>query len=98
MLATNWAKRLLYRLNFVKRRGSSAAKLTMTNFEELKEQYLLDIKAVTVMEDILPELVVNWDHSGITIVLGSSQTMELKGSKRVEIVGILDKLLFCVVQ
>ena len=89
-LTTNWAKSLLYQLNFVKRR-SSAAKISVTNFEELKEQYLLDIKAVTIMEEVPPEHILNWDHTGISIVPGSAWTMELKGFKRVEIVGISDK-------
>ena len=43
------------------------------------------------MEEILPALVLNWDPTGINIVPGSSWTMELKGSQRVEIVGISDK-------
>ena len=43
------------------------------------------------MEDIPPELVINWDHTGISIVPESSWTIKLKGSKRVEIVGISDK-------
>ena len=43
-LTTNWVKSLLYRLNFVKRKGSSVAKIPVTNFQELKKQYL---KAVT---------------------------------------------------
>ena len=43
-LTTNWVKSLLYKLNFVKRKGSSAAKIPVTNFQELKKQYL---KAVT---------------------------------------------------
>ena len=55
------------------------------NFEALKEQFHLDNK----MGNIPPELVFNWDHTGISIVPGS---MELKESKRVEIVGISDKL------
>ena len=90
-LTTNWAKSLLFRLNFVKRRGSSTAKVSVQNFEELKEQFIADIKAVVDMEDIPSELIFNWDHTGISIVPGSSWTMELKGSKRVEIVGINDK-------
>ena len=90
-LTTNWAKSLLYRLNFVKRRGSSAALIAVKNFEELKEQFLLDISAVVEMEDVPPQLVINWDQTGISIVPGSSWTMELKGSKRVEIAGISDK-------
>ena len=72
-------------------RGSSTAKMTMKNCEELKEQFLLDIKAVVDMEDVPPEIVFNWDQTGINIVPGSSWTMELKGSKRMEIVGISDK-------
>lgn len=43
------------------------------------------------MEEIPPELVFNWDHTGITIVSGSSWTMDLKGSQIVEIVGFSDK-------
>ncbi|SMN02226.1 hypothetical protein SPONN_625 [uncultured Candidatus Thioglobus sp.] len=87
-LTTNWAKSLLYRMKFVKRKGSTSHKVSVTNFEELKK---LDIKAVRDMEDVPPELIFNWDHTGISIVPGSSWTMELKGSKRVEIIGIDDK-------
>ena len=43
------------------------------------------------MEDVPPQLVINWNQTGIRIVPGSSWTMELKGSKRVEIAGISDK-------
>ena len=43
------------------------------------------------MEDIPRELIFNWDHTGISIVPGLSWTMELKGSKRVEVVGINNK-------
>ncbi len=63
----------------------------MTNFEAVKEQFVLDVKAVVELEDVPPELVFNWDQTGISIVPGSSWTMEPKGSKRVEIVRISDK-------
>ena len=57
------------------------------------------MKAITEMEDIPPQLIFNWDQTGISVVPGSSWTMDEKGSKRVEIVGISDKLqytaLFC---
>ena len=33
-LSKNWAKSLLYKLNFVKKRGSSTAKVTVQNYEE----------------------------------------------------------------
>ena len=57
------------------------------------------MKAITEMEDIPPQLIFNWDQTGISVVPGSSWTMDEKGSKQVEIVGISDKrqytALFC---
>ena len=50
MLTKNWARSLLCRLNFVKRRGSFAAKIMVKNFDEVKEQFLFDIKGVVEMK------------------------------------------------
>ena len=50
--------------------------MTAKNFEDLKEQFLIDIKVVVDMEDVPPELVFNWDQTGISIVPGSSWTIE----------------------
>uniref|UniRef100_A0A1X7SRZ0 Uncharacterized protein n=1 Tax=Amphimedon queenslandica TaxID=400682 RepID=A0A1X7SRZ0_AMPQE len=65
VITTGWAKSVLYRLNFLKRRGSSAAKITFSNFE-LKQQYLFDFKSVVVMDEIPQKLIFNWDHTGIS--------------------------------
>lgn len=43
------------------------------------------------IEDVPPELIFNWDQTGISIVPRSSWAMEVKGSKRVEIMGMDDK-------
>ena len=67
------------------------AKMTVENFEAKKGQFLFDITAIVEMEEIPSQLVFIWDQTGISIILGSSWTMELKGSKRVEIVRISDK-------
>ena len=91
LITVNWAKSLLYRMGFVKRRGSTAMKMTVNNFESVKEQFLLDVQTAVKMEDVPPELLFNWDQTGIIIVPESSWTVELKGSKRVEITGISDK-------
>ena len=96
-ITSNWAKSLLGRMNFVRRRGSSTAKMTVTNFEAVKEQFLLDVNAVVEMKDIPQELILNWDQTGISIVPGSTWTMEAKGSKWVKIVGTSDKQQFTVV-
>ena len=43
------------------------------------------------MEDIPPDLIINWDQTAIKYVPVSSWTQEQKGSKKVEITGIDDK-------
>ena len=43
------------------------------------------------MEEILAELVLNWDQIGIKLVLSSVWTMERQGEKWVEMVGINNK-------
>ena len=40
-----WEKSLLTRMNFVKRKGSTAAKLPFADFERLKGEYLERIKS-----------------------------------------------------
>ncbi len=87
----SWAKYFLAKLNFVKRKATTKAKLTVDDFESKKQQYLIDIKAVVEMEDIPKQMIINWDQTGINYVPVSQWTMAQKGSKRVEVVGITDK-------
>ena len=91
LITANWAKSLLYRMGFVKRRGSTTMKITVNNFDSIKEQFLFEIQTAAEMEDIPPELILNWEQTGISIVPRWSWTMELKGAKRVAIAGISDK-------
>ena len=43
------------------------------------------------MEEVPPELVLNWDQTDIKIVPTDTWTMELRGSKHVELMGFQDK-------
>lgn len=96
----NWALSLLHRMNFVKRKGSTAkSKDTVADFNECQKAFLHEVVATVEMEDIPAELILNWDQTGIKIVPSSNWTMELQGSKRVEMIGTNDKrqitALFC---
>ena len=42
----NWAKYFFGKMNFVKRKATTKSKLIVKNFEEVKYQFLLDIKTV----------------------------------------------------
>ena len=42
-----------------------------------------------------PELILNWDQTGIKIIPSYSWTMDVKGAKRIEIVGLSIKVDNC---
>ena len=60
-----WASSIMTRMNFVKRCGNSKAKVTVSNFDTLKKQYVSDIQVISEFEEIPDELILNWDHTGI---------------------------------
>ena len=44
-----------------------------------------------ILDEIPLDLIINWDQTGINYVPVSSWTMEVEGSKRLELVGKDDK-------
>lgn len=64
-LTRGWAKSFLSRMGFVKRRVTTkSSRMTVENFNEIKEQFLADIRAVVELESVSPELIFNWDQTG----------------------------------
>lgn len=88
----SWAKYLLTKMNFVKCKATTKKpKFSVSNFEEIKSQFLMDIMASVTMEEIPSDMVINWDQTAIKYIPLSDWTMAQKGSKRVEVFGIDDK-------
>ena len=90
-LNKEWARSVLRRMGYTKRRACSKSKVSPDNFREIKEQFLIDVEAVIDMEEVPPSLVVNWHHTAMKIIPSSQWTMEKGGTKRVEIAGVEDK-------
>ena len=90
-ITKHWARSLLLRMHYVKRRGNAKAKVNPLDFEELKALFAFDIKSIVQIDKIPDDLVINWDHTGVNYVPVSSWTMEREGSKRVEITALDDK-------
>ena len=87
-----WAQSLLERMGYVKRKATtSKGKYSLADFEQVKKQFLKDVTETVLMEEIPPELVLNWDQTGINIVPASLWTMDQQGKKRVEMIGLKDK-------
>ena len=91
-ISKTWAKSLLKRMNFVKRRGSTACtNVKIENFDQLKDEFIERIDKTVNDFEIPSSLIINWDHAGLNIVPVSNWTMASEGSKRVEISGFGDK-------
>ena len=65
MLKKSWAKYLLCKMNFVKHKATTKCKVDVKNFEQIKGESLITIKAVVMFKDIPYELIINWDQTGI---------------------------------
>ena len=53
-ITKGWVKSLFNRMGYVKRKGSNAGKITVAQFQEVKEVFLADIQAEVLMNDIPP--------------------------------------------
>ena len=85
-----WAKSFLQRLGFTKRKGTKAVKKLPTDFATMTA-FIERVKAVTDEHSVPPELVLNWDQTGCSVVPGGDWTMEERGSRQVKITGLDDK-------
>ena len=86
-----WAKSVLQQVGYVKRKCSNAGKVSVERFEELKDEFLADIKAEVVMNDIPIELVFNWDQTGVQLVPTGEWTMHHAKAKVIPIAHSDDK-------
>ena len=63
----------------------------MSNFDEMKDNFLMDIKAVVIMEEVPDDMILNWDQTAIKYIPVSNRTMATEGSKRIGLIGQDDK-------
>ena len=52
----------------------------MSNFDEMKDNFLMDIKAVVIMEEVPDDMILNWDQTTIKYIPVSNRTMATEGS------------------
>ena len=73
----SWSKSLLTRMNFVKRKGSTAAKIATSEFDSLKQSYLERTMQAVFSNGIVPQMIINM---AINLVPSSSWTMDERGN------------------
>ena len=84
-------------MGFVKRKGSTSAKVPVPEFDKRKEQYLSDIHAEVITNDIPPSLVINWDQTAFHFVPVSAWTMSRQGELSNPIAGLDNKRQITVI-
>ena len=62
-------------MGYVKQKVFNAGKVTLSNFAELKEEFLTDTSAEVLMNDIPPQLIFNWEQTAIQLVPTGQWTM-----------------------
>ena len=53
-LNKEWARSVLHRMGFTKRRANGKSKIQPDDFEEIKEEFLTDVQSVIDMEEVPP--------------------------------------------
>ena len=96
-LNKEWARSVLIRMGYPKRRACSKSKIFPEDLLQIQQQYLRDIKASVQLEDIPADLTLNWDQTAMKIVPAGKWTMDKKGSKHVKVVAIDDKRMITAV-
>ena len=78
ILKKTWAQSLLQWMGFVKRRETTKSNVAVAGLEACKDIFLSDIVAIVVLEEIPPDLIINWDYPGPNLIPSSFWTMEKK--------------------
>ena len=64
----------------------------MEDIVTVKWDFLIEIKVIVVLEEILPpELIINFDQTGLKYVPVSNWAMEKEGSKKVPVTSLGDE-------
>ena len=76
-LNRHWAYSFLTRMKFVKRKvTTNKSKHSVADFVTMKKDFFSDVVSTVEMEEILPELVLNWDQMEFKIVPSNMWMMD----------------------
>ena len=90
-ITKTWAKSLLKRMGYVKKKCSNAGKVSTLQLAHIQEVFPADVRAQVVMNDIPDEVIINWDQTGVPLVPTGEWTMHRAGDKIIPIANSDDK-------
>ena len=90
-LKKSWAFSFLIRHGYVKRKATRASRKVPDDFEAIKAVYLENISKVFKEYSIPLSMAINFDQTGTRMVPVSDWTLEVQGSKQIDMIGLDDK-------
>ena len=90
-LKKSWAFSFLKRCGYVKRKATRTARKVPGDFEEVKKAFLQRVSESIQDYNIAPSMVVNFDQTGCKMIPVSDWTLEVEGTKQVDMIGRDDK-------
>ena len=90
-LSPSWARSLLKRMNFVRRKETKAAQKLPTDFPAIPYEFVNRVRTVIDKNVLPPAMFVNCNQTNIKFVPTSEYTLEERGSKQVSIIGMEDE-------
>ena len=92
-----WARSIMDRMGFTKRKGTKGVKNRPDDLAEVSGKFFRRIGRRVRKYDTPDELIINWDQTGVDVVPASKWTMHGRGEKQIPIKGIDDKHQYTVV-
>ena len=96
-LTKTWADSILRRIGYVKRKGTKAARKLPDNFDDLRSEFLQNIKRVVQEKEIPDDLVINVNETALPIIPVSDWTLEEEGATQVALTALDDKRMITAV-
>ena len=62
--------------------------LTEEKFKAENAKFLAGVRKVVHQYQVLPQLIINWDQTGLNVVPASTWTTGKEGSTRIPIIGL----------
>ena len=90
-LDKTWARSLLDRMGYTKRKGTKGVKNRPDDMDEITGRFHRRIGRRVRKFDIPDSLIINWDQTAVEVIPATSWTMHPKGDKQVPIKGSDDK-------
>lgn len=90
-LKKSWAYSFLGRHGYVKRKSTRTARKIPADFQDIKSAFITRVQETVRSNNIPLQMVVNFDQTGTKMVPVSDWTLEVQGTKQIDMIASDDK-------